>query len=173
MMFNKLFNSEGVEVPERPTLINDETKETLIKKAVESLYSGKYNPFDDDDREALESSLMKHYSSNCDEYELAKDFERDGWNACKQFVEELEVAVAAIEKELKEAVKEWFETHQPVPPYPMGTRLECVSWSGVEQGEIDGIYEYEPATYRVKMDNKDPEDNSRRLIKFEHATKID
>jgi hypothetical protein len=51
------------------------------------------------------------------------------------------------------------------PPYPMGTRLAIRG----DQGEIDGINKYDPATYLVKMDGTEPDDTSRRLIQFENA----
>ncbi|MOA62056.1 hypothetical protein D3C78_1873540 [compost metagenome] len=57
-------------------------------------------------------------------------------------------------------MKAWAEEHSPQPPLPIGARIK--------QGVITGIYDYEPATYRVKEDGC-TNDSRSLLIKFENA----
>ena len=62
---------------------------------------------------------------------------------------------------LREMIKEWGETNDIAQPLPLGTELDC--------GVIDGVYDYEPAVYKVKMWEEQDNPTTRRLIKWEDA----
>lgn len=59
-----------------------------------------------------------------------------------------------------QAIKAWAKEHEPQPPLPIATRIK--------QGVIVGIYDYDPASYRVKEDGC-TNDSRSLLIKFEDA----
>lgn len=156
-----LFNKDGSIVPERPCMDNDDVKEIVIKSAIEDLFAERNCDFSADEKPMLIESLMNHWEDHCDEYELAKQFERDGWVVDYDFVTQLENACGYVDAELKSHIDEWSNSNDIAPPYGLGTQLDI--------GVITGVSEYDPATYRVLVHGEPENSTSRRLIKFENA----
>ncbi|EKO3657426.1 hypothetical protein M3906_000235 [Vibrio metschnikovii] len=168
---NILFNAQGEQVPARPAWHSD--REEITAKALNLLFEDEYCGFkEESDREPLKRSLLNHYHPHIDEYDLCKYFEDDGWDVDRDFLTELECVTSCMTTAIDEMEKEWFEKHHPVPPFEIGTELKVLSFKGKQNGVIDGIYEYSPATYTVIMNDRAEGDTSRRLIKFEDAVKV-
>jgi hypothetical protein len=72
-----------------------------------------------------------------------------------------------IDRIHKKACEKWVVDFNIQPPLPIGELIE--------EGEITGISEYDPATYLVKPYGQDDATSNRRrrLIRFEDAKKID
>ncbi|EGU36152.1 hypothetical protein [Vibrio scophthalmi] len=158
---NTLFNKDNSMVPERPDVDNEDVKDIFIKQAVEDLFAERDCGFTEHEKPMLIESLMRHWEEHCDEYELAKDFERDGWAVDYDFVTQLENACGYVNAALKAHIDEWANSNDIAPPYEIGTQLDI--------GVITGVSEYEPATYRVLVHGEPEHSTSRRLIKFEDA----
>lgn len=167
---NKLFDAQGNEVPPRPTW-SEKSKE-IIRIALDKLYSSKNCYFEEHERGDLASSLASYYIPYCDEFSLAKDFEFDGWDVNREFVDQLENIGGYLIEAERSLVKAWATEFVPVPPFEIGAVLNGFDWR--EQcetvGTITGICN-SPATYLVKFPDND--ENSRRLIKFEDAVLSD
>ncbi|MFM2589431.1 hypothetical protein [Vibrio sp. TBV020] len=168
-MTNVLKNSKGIEIQPRPTLNDSEIKKLVIRNAVDALFSDKYCPFEDHEKQDLINSLDTHYYQHIDEYDLAKYFEDDSWDVDRDFVTNLEQVTGYLDQALRDSEKSWADLHQPIPPFEIGTRLKFLDVRGVEYGSIDSIYEYSPAYYTVKVDGTTENDSRRRLIRFEDA----
>lgn len=168
-MPKQLFDKSGKEVPERPAMDNYDVRLLIIKSAVEALFKGKYCPFEYHEQEELLETLIDEYSDWDDEYELAKKFENCGWDVDRDFVSNLECVTGEISNSLRGSIATWFDIYQPIPPHSIGTQIAVRGFSGKETGVIESIYEYDQATYTVKLDNQLDSDTSRRLIKFEDA----
>ncbi|WP_027697217.1 hypothetical protein [Vibrio litoralis] len=168
-MTTQLFDKNNKPVPPRPSMSDESVKKLVIQNAVESLFSGKWCPFDEGERDDLLSTLLDKYSHHDDEYELAKKFENDGWDVDRDFVSNLECVTGEINSEFSKSIKAWFDAYQPLAPLEMGAVIEVRGFHGKEKGTIDSIYEYGPATYTVKMEDQEESNTSRRLIKFEDA----
>lgn len=168
-MKTKLFDKNSKEVPPRPSMSDESVKKLVIQNAVEALFSGKWCPFDEDERDDLLSTLLDKYSHHDDEYELAKKFEDDCWNVDRDFVSDLECVTGELNSEFRKSIKAWLDAYQPLPPLEIGAVIEVRGFNGKEKGTIDSIYEYDPATYTVRMEDQEESDTSRRLIKFEDA----
>ena len=164
---NPLFNANGEQIPPRPEL-TDEMKKAGALKAVQS---GHLARVDEDEAEQFSIDIAKHYYIGIDAYDLAKDMDSDsGWDVDSMFVDDMEQVDGYIQGIHRDAIKEWAETYQPVPPFELGAELEVYSCSTNRHGGVvDGIYENAPATYLVKMHDRPEDDTSRRLIKFEDA----
>ena len=158
---NKLFNADGTETPDRPYHYNDEVKELIIKKAVNSIFNEKHCDFDEDEKEDLQTSLISHWSPYIDGYDLAKDFESDCWDVDRNFVDKLDNVCGYISSALRDEEKKWADDNDIVPPFNIGDKLNI--------GIITGFHSYGAASYLVLV-NGDPESStSRRIIKFEDA----
>lgn len=168
-MTNVLKNAQGVEIPPRPNPSNKEHLKCIIEQGVEILFKEKHCPFDENEKQDLISSLNDHYYYHVDEYDLAKDFDDEGWLVDRDFVSKLEEVTGSIEEAVRNSEKAWFDAYKPAPPFAIGTRLKLLGVRGVEHGLIDSIYEYSPAYYTVKLDGTTENDTSRRLIRFEDA----
>lgn len=168
-MSNQLFDKFGQEVPERPAMDNEGDRLLVIKNAVKALFKGKYCPFEHNEREELLETLIDEYSNSDDEYDLAKKFENCGWDVDRDFVSNLECVTGEISNSLRGSIATWFDIYQPIPPHSIGTQIAVRGFSGKETGVIESIYEYDQATYTVKLDNQFASDTSRRIIKFEDA----
>ncbi|CCO46690.1 conserved hypothetical protein [Vibrio nigripulchritudo SOn1] len=163
---NPLFNANGEQIPPRPEL-TDEMKKAGALKAVQS---GHLSHIDEDEAEQFSIDIAKHYYRGVDAYELAKDMENHGcWDVDAMFVDDMEQVDGYIQAVHRDAIKDWAKTHQPTPPFEIGTELCVHSHDGPNHGVIDSIYEYDPAKYCVKMAGTADDDTSRRLIKFEEA----
>lgn len=108
------------------------------------------------------------YRQYMDGYRLARELDESG-NMEMSDIEALDTVGSLIDDARRNLEKKWAEDTNPQPPFPIGTRLTVPSMrGGSESGVIAGLYEYEPAKYKVKIDGEtDP--SSFRLINFEHA----
>jgi hypothetical protein len=106
-------------------------------------------------------TIAQHYRRHMDGFELAKELDRHThWDTTRDDMESLDEVDYLVDKAEREAVKAWAAAHNPQPPLPIGTRIT--------RGVITGIYEHDPATYKVKEAGcTDP--TRSLLIKFEHA----
>ncbi|OPX57052.1 hypothetical protein SAMN02745127_02088 [Oceanospirillum multiglobuliferum] len=110
-------------------------------------------------------SIVEAYCHPMDGYELAKRLERECfWDVSRDDMELLDEMEGIIDDQHQAAEKEWFESNDIQPPFPIGTKIK--------EGIIKGIYEYRPAYYQVKEYGcTDP--NRHRLIKFERAVSVE
>jgi len=116
---------------------------------------------DPDEMETCVESLARVYRWPMDGYELAKDLERyEGWDLERSDIDELDNMDHFVSTAQRQAEKEWFAANPVEPPLPVGTRIM--------QGVIAGIYEHQPAYYRVK-ETGCTNDSRFLLIKFEDA----
>lgn len=161
-----LFNAKGEQIPPRPEL-TDEMKKAGALKAVQS---GHLARVDEDEAEEFAVDIAKHYYHGIDAYDLAKNMDTYGsWDVDSMFVDDMDQVDSYIQEIHREAIKDWADAYQPVPPFELGTELDVHSFEGPSHGVIDRIYEYDPAKYCVKMAGTAEGDTSRRLIKFEEA----
>ena len=158
-MKTELLNADGSKTPPRPTWYAD--KDGIAKEAVESIFSEKYCPFDEDDKEQLAKDLAEHWYYGVDMFDLAKNFEFGVWDVDREFIESLDLADSHLSSTIRERVKKWGEDNEIAQPLPIGTELDC--------GVIDSIYEYEPACYCVKMNEEQENPTTRLLVKWEDA----
>lgn len=158
-MKTELFNKDGSKTPARPSYYDN--KQEVVLAGVNAMYASNWCEFDANEKQDLIESLNDHWYLHCDEYELAKDFDRDGWRVDRDFIDKLENVTSHIESALRELIKKWGEENDIVQPLSIGTKLDC--------GVIDGIYDHEPATYTVKMWEEQDNPTTRRLIKWESA----
>ena len=156
-----LLNKDGSVVPPRPDADDSEVKAVIIHNAVECVFAEKYCDFKDSEKEDLLRSLTKHWHEGCDEFQLAKDFESDGWDVDHDFFEKLVNVCCTVDGALSDLIGVWGEENDIAPPYEVGEKLDV--------GVITGLYEFEPATYRVLVYGEPEDSSSRRLIKFEDA----
>lgn len=108
--------------------------------------------------------LADAYSRHMDGYELAKLLENDyGWDISVMDVEALDCMSSDVRRAHDKACAVWAQENNIQPPLPIGTMTT--------RGEIAGIYEHGPATYRVRAHG---EMNPTRflLIKFEDAIAV-
>lgn len=133
--------------PRRPRLNTQQVEEAIKDQVSEAPFSA--------------SEFAQVYSHRKDSYEMAKDIEKESsCDICRDDLDTIEELMYSVEKAQEQLVKKWFEENNIQAPYPVGTRIT--------HGLIAGIYEYEPAVYKVKIDGCT--DNSRyRLIRFEDA----
>lgn len=163
---NTLYNASGEQIPPRPEL-TDEMKKDGALKAVKS---GHLARVDEDEAEEFAVDIAKHYYHGIDAYDLAKNMDTYGrWDVDSMFVGDMEQVDGYIQEILSDAIESWGKAYQPVPPFEIGAELDAHSFEGPSHGVIDRIYEYDPATYCVKMAGTAGSDTSRRLIKFEEA----
>lgn len=158
-MKTELINKDGSKTPPRPTWYAD--KKGIATNAMEKMFSGKYCEFNESEKECLIESIVDNWSEHVDTYDLAKGFEDDGWDVDSNFLDRLESVDSCVSGEIRRRVKQWGADNNIVQPLPLGAELDC--------GAIDGIYEYDPATYCVKMWEKQDNPTTRRLIKWENA----
>ncbi|EKZ9178183.1 hypothetical protein RFA54_001639 [Vibrio vulnificus] len=165
---NPLFNANGEQVPPRPELTDEIIKAGTLK----AVQSGNLSRINADEAEELAIDMVRHYSHGIDAYDLAKAMDTFGcWDVDSMFVDDMEQVDWHIQDLYREAIKNWAETFQPVPPFEIGAELRVYSLSTDRHGGvIDGICQHSPATYLVKMNDRPEDDTSRRLVKFEDAT---
>ncbi|HAS6095351.1 TPA: hypothetical protein I7145_11955 [Vibrio vulnificus] len=164
---NTLYNANGEQIPPRPEL-TDEMKKAGALKAVQS---GRLARVDEDEAEEFAVDIAKHYYHGIDAYDLAKNMDTYGnWDVDSMFVDDMERVGSYIQEIHRDAIKSWDETYQPAPPFELGVELHVHSLpTNVHGGVIDGVCQYIPATYLVKMNERAEGDTSRRLVKFEEA----
>ncbi|RYU41315.1 hypothetical protein ERW49_18730 [Aliivibrio finisterrensis] len=156
-----LLNKDGSVVPPRPDADDSEVKAVIIHNAVESIFSERFCDFEDSEKDDLLCSLTKHWYEGCDEFQLAKGFERDGWDVDHNFFEKLVNACCTVSGALRELIEVWGDENNIIPPYQIGEKLDI--------GVITGSCNYYPATYEVLIHGEPTDSISRRLIKFEDA----
>ena len=141
----------------RPTITDEMILEAAMKVVPQVI--GR-NAAPEDIANAAES-IVRVYNYPMDGYELAKELDsREYWDIKRDDVDQLDAMDTIVDRALREAEKAWFAATPVEPPFPVGTRITC--------GVIAGIYEYQPAYYRVKEDGCQ---NPTRflLVKFENA----
>lgn len=106
-------------------------------------------------------TLASHYRHPMDGYELARELDRYcGWDLTMSDVEELDCMSGIVSQLHREAEKKWAAAFPMEPPLPVG--------SEIKEGVIAGIYEHQPAYYRVK-ENGCTQNGRFLLIRFEDA----
>lgn len=156
---------------ERPRRLTAEMKMVVAIKTATQLAHDGLIPAGEIDSHA--SDIAKHGESYMDGYKLAKNLDSYcHWDCDMEMAEALDNFQFNAESEIEAAEKEWFKLTNPQPPLEIGTK---VTLKRGETGVIDGIYEYGPAKYTIKVDG-DPRaeapTNSRRIVNFEDAEAI-
>lgn len=98
-MIAQLLNQFGEAIPPRPSFTN--SKEAIITLGVEIVFDEKYCEFQLEEKNDLINSLKSHISYRVDEYQLAKDFESDGWSVDRDFVDKLETVTTCLDEALR------------------------------------------------------------------------
>ncbi len=169
-MTNVLKNAQGVEIPTRPTLDNNDVRKLVIRNAVDELLNSEHCPFEDHEKQDLINSLDTHYYHHIDGYDLAKGFEDDGWDVNAYFVSHLELVTGCIDTQIRKSEQDWAEAYKPAPPLPIGARVDVGHHKSMpEYGTIEELSQYSPATYAVRLDSTPADSTMRRLIKFEEV----
>ena len=106
-------------------------------------------------------TIAEHYRHPMDGYQLAKELDRYAyWDLTMSDVEELDCMSSIVSDLHRKAEKAWGEAYPVQPPLPVG--------AAIKEGVIEGIYEHQPAYYRVK-ENGCTQDKRWLLIRFEDA----
>ena len=106
-------------------------------------------------------TIASHYRHPMDGYQLARELDRYcGWEPTMSDVEELDCMSSIVGDLYRKAEKEWGAAYPMQPPFPVG--------AAIKEGVIEGIYEHQPAYYRVK-ENGCTRDKRWLLIRFEDA----
>lgn len=106
-------------------------------------------------------TIATHYRYPMDGYELARELDRyASWDLTMADVEELDEMTSIVGRLHREAEKKWGEEHPMQPPLPVGAEIK--------EGVIAGIYEHQPACYRVK-EHGCTQVGRFLLIRFENA----
>lgn len=114
------------------------------------------------DLEASARDIARAFRPGMDGYALARALETGaGWAAITtEIVNDLDAMSAVVQQELVMARRNWVRENNIQPPLPEGAELV--------QGQIVGVYEFAPATYRVR--ERCSHANSRHiLVPFEDA----
>lgn len=106
----------------------------------------------------IADAIVEFYNPGDNGYELAKKIDGNiQINIDVEFVEAMDAMSSFVADLYKQVCWRWVEKHNIHPPLPTGAQIE--------EGIIDSVCEYSPATYQVKV----PGESGRLLIKFEHA----
>lgn len=97
-----------------------------------------------DDLEATAQDIARVFRPGMDGYALARALETGaGWTVITtKIVNDLDAMSAVVQQELVMARRNWVRENNIQPPFPDGAQLV--------QGQIVGVYEFTPATYRVR-----------------------
>lgn len=98
--------------------------------------------------------------SGPDGFAIAKELECMGWDLSASDIEVLDEMYCDVSRAVAELEKAWAEENNIQPPLEIGTEIK--------EGVITGIYEHQPAYYRVK-EHGCTNDSRYLLIKFENA----
>lgn len=135
--------------PPRPKV----TKDMIVEAATKILNANRINECADD--------VGSEYRHGIDPYELAKKLENScGWSVDSWVVEALGSLHFEIDSLHKSACENWVSQYNIRPSLENGTEIQ--------QGVIDGVYQYSPAYYRVK-EHGCTKDGRFLLVKFEDA----
>lgn len=96
------------------------------------------------DTESAAQDIAQVYSIGLDGYTLARALETTmGWKMVNtETVNDLDALETVVQQELTMARRRWVKDNDIRPPFPDGTHLV--------QGKIVNVYEFSPATYRVR-----------------------
>ncbi|MUK37509.1 hypothetical protein GNP82_08095 [Aliivibrio fischeri] len=157
-----LFNQQGSEVPKRPKSSDSQVKNEIIKRGLTSFFSEKQSVFEANQKDTLVKIFNEHWEYACDEEELAKYVGELGVNVNQDAIV---LALISVCEHLNDAylviLTEWYQSNAIVPPYPVGSKLD--------KGTITGISEKEAATYEVLIYGFPESSPNRRSVKFEDA----
>ena len=118
--------------PPRPA-VNDAMVREVVIKALSQMNL---------DEEGIDA-VVDVYTPHADGYQLAKELDMiHGWVVDMALVEDLDGISSAVERAHTAACAAWVKEFNIQPPYPVGTE--------VQQGIIEGVWEYSPAKYEVK-----------------------
>ncbi len=118
-----------------------------------------------DDLEAAAQDIARVYRAGMDGYALARALETGAaWTSITtEVVNDLDAMPAVVQQELLMARRQWVSENNIQPPFPDGAQLV--------QGQIVGVYEFAPATYRVR--ERGGHAHSRHiLVPFEEAVAL-
>lgn len=139
--------------PPRPT----ETREIILKIAADvALELG-------ESADCAEDIADAYIRRGPDGFAIAKELDHDGWDITAEDVEALDGMYWQVSRAVTELEKAWFQENNIQPPLEIGTEIK--------EGVITGIYEHQPAYYRVK-EHGCTNDNRSLLIKFEDAQEV-
>ena len=164
----QLHDSNGSVVPERPNF----SKDIVIAGATRAFDSGELLiSHQADEKGKFVGAIADSYYRGIDAYELAKSLVNKGFDACRDFVEDMCLVDSYVTSENDSAVKQWFSLYEPKAPFEAGTELQFPSWETSESsyGYIEGLYSHMPGAFLVKEHGISDDDNKRRIIKFEEA----
>ena len=158
------------EVEERPRYLTPEIAIAAAKEIVAELI--RVGELEDSEAERSIADIARVGRTYMDGYELAKTLDdRCHWACNFTMAETLEGFSSVARNEIEKAQKAWVERNKIEPQHPTGTRVRF----GSERGTIDGVYEYGPAQYLIKVDGDAKADgpaNSRRIVNFEDVTPL-
>ncbi|MBZ9600699.1 hypothetical protein [Phyllobacterium chamaecytisi] len=118
------------------------------------------------------NDLAQYGGDSADGYELAKDLDRRAhWDCNLDMASILDGYSYEISIEVEKAQKAWAVENNIQPPLPIGARVSIKTFKGDAQGTIDGVYEYGPAKYTVKLDGETG--STRRIVNFEDAKALE
>lgn len=152
---------------ERPTRPTEEMKLTAARKVVAEMR--KYGHIEENEVEASVSDIAKHGREYSDGYALAKTLDGRGWDCNLEMAEELDNYGRYLRNEIEAAEKQWAADNNIQPPDLIGKPVKLKSG---ETGIVDGVYQYGPAKFTVKIDGDKEADGpsqSRRIVNFEDA----
>ncbi|WP_156340851.1 hypothetical protein [Pseudomonas sp. NBRC 111124] len=110
--------------------------------------------------EADAEPLAQHYSRHMDGFDLCIELAKwADWDMQRDDIDTLDELGHLVDEAEREAVKTWFEEHNPQPPFAIG--------DSIKQGLITGIGSYSLACFEVKAEGQP--DTSRLIVKFEDA----
>jgi hypothetical protein len=153
---------------DRPKHLTEEMARCAAEKVVRDLIRDGHI----EEKEASESAvdIARHGNLWGDGYQLARDLENNCyWDCNMAMAEILDTFSSHARDQLEAAEKAWAVEHKPEPKFETGARVRLKSGG---TGVVDGVYEYGPAKYLVKMDgdaDARPPANSRRIVNFEDA----
>lgn len=121
--------------------------------------------FDESDTvESIAEDITQAYrrASSHDGYDIARQLENDhGWMPSAAMVEDLDGMSTGVDRELREAERQWAAENPMDPPFPVGATINTRYGPGI----IGEIYKHRPATYLVNVEGRE----GSPLILFEDA----
>lgn len=156
----------------RPRQLTDAMKKAAARDLAQEL--AEHGHINANEIEDAARDIAKHaHGPWTDGYTLAKRLDDyAGWDCNFGMAEVLDGWSTFSDDALRKAEKEWASRVNPTPPFANGTRVRVKD----EMGTIDGIYDYGPAKYLIKIDC-DPRANtsekSRRIVNFEDVVSIE
>lgn len=117
------------------------------------------------------SKRILEYNYNEGGYELAKEFEEEGFSPDKALVDELDSVSWIMRDLVREKVKIWVKQNNILPEFPIGTIVEFQRGTKKIIGEIMKHYQ-ESAEYLIWFEGcTASKGNGGTIIAYENATK--